>query len=660
MSQLVVGKAQPKSSKPAIGYRTVLRPLLSALLVSVAYYVGAKIGFALTFKPYPVSTLWPPNSILFAALLLSPVRWWWLLLLAAFPAHLLTQLNADIPITMILSWFISNCCEGLIGAYMVRRLTKQFSLDSTYQVVMFIIAVLLAVFLSSFIDAGFVMLNQFGTSRYWDVFAMRFFSNVLASLTLVPLIVTWVRGGIRSLRNAPSNRYLEAATLAAGLLIVGIISFGTSKVGQNTTPALLYLPLPFLLWGAIRFGPRGSSATLMAVSLFAIWGSINNLGPFATQTPEMAARSVQLFLIVAAMTLLFLAAVIRERDESSQRNRAILRANPDLVFLMSRQGVYLDYHARDPNELLVRPELFLGKNVREVLPPSLVGDVLAALDKSASTDEVQVLEYSLHIGNEDRHYEARLIGMEGDKTLSIVRDVTDRQCAALALKESQEKLHQSHTQVRSLLGRLIDVQESERRRISRELHDDLSQKIATLSVAISRLKRQLPLSDFELISELDGLRENTNRLTDEIRRLSHQLHPAVLEHLGLVTALESYIGNFRDEEQIEVNLSAEIGDERVPFQTSICIYRVAIEALRNVSRHSGAASAAISLKRINSLLELRVSDSGKGFDVESFRKGGGLGLVSIEERLRLLQGTCEIHSSPQNGTTLVAKVPLTN
>jgi signal transduction histidine kinase len=337
----------------------------------------------------------------------------------------------------------------------------------------------------------------------------------------------------------------------------------------------------------------------------------------------------------------------------------LLSANPDMMFLMTNQGVYLDYHARD-RDLLLRPEMFLGKNVREVLPPQLAEDVTRCLARSGSTEEPQVLEYSLQMGDEERHYEARLIGMEGDKTMSIVRDVTDRQRASKALKDSQQKLHQSHTQVRSLLGRLIDVQESERRRISRELHDDLSQKIATLSVAISRLKRRVPLADSDLIAELDDLRHKTNNLTNEIRRLSHQLHPAVLEHLGLVTALESYIGSFKDEEQIDVRLTAEIGEERVPFQTSICIYRVAVEALRNVSRHSGAASAAIYLKRDNGSLELRVSDSGRGFDVDAFRRGGGLGLVSIEERLRLLQGSCEIHSSPEKGTTLVARVPLVN
>lgn len=659
MSELVVGTQSHRSSLIS-RYRHILRPALVALSVSAAYFVGAKVGFALTFQPHPVSTLWPPNSILFAALLLSPVRWWWFLLLAVVPAHLLSQLNAEIPLPMMFCWLISNCTEALIGASLFRYLGKHVSLDTSYRVGIFILVAILGSFLSSFLDAGFVVLNQFGTTLYWDVFRMRFFSNVLASLTLVPLIVTWKRGGLRSLTTASPRRYLEAALLAAGLLIVGRLSFGTRELVENITPALLYLPLPLLLWASIRFGPRGSSAALLVVAFFAIWGAINGLGPFTGATPEKSAVSVQSFLILAAMTLLFLTAVMRERDEVSRHNRALLNAHPDLVFLMSNEGVYLDVHARDRDDLLLHPELFLGKNVREVLPPPLADEVARCLARSASTDEPQVLEYSLDIGDEERHYEARLVGMEDDKTLSIVRDVTDRQRASQALKDSQQKLNQSHTHVRSLLGRLIDVQESERRRISRELHDDLSQKIATLSVAISRLKRRLPLSDTEIINELDDLRQKTNSLTNEIRRLSHQLHPAVLEHLGLVTALESYIGHFKDEEQIDVRLTAELGEERVPFQTSICIYRVAVEALRNVSRHSGAASAVISLRRENGSLELRVSDSGKGFDADGFRKGGGLGLVSIEERLRLLHGTCEIHSSPKKGTTLVARVPLTN
>ena len=566
MSELVVRRTNLSHSNPASS--RVLRHALSALLVGVAYYLGAKLGFALTFQPHPVSTLWPPNSILFALLVLSPRRLWWFYLLAAFPAHLLVQINADIPAAMILSWFVSNCSEALIGASILLYLTKsEVSFDNTRHVWTFIIAATLGPFLSSFIDAAFVILNQFGESSYWAVFRMRFFSNILASLTLVPLMVTWRRVGLETLKTLSWKRYLEAGLLVVGFVIVGYVSFSSRMVGGNLGPALIYLPLPFLLWAAIRFGPTGSSAGLMTVSILEIWGAIHGLGPFVTQSPEMNALSVQLFLILASIPLMFLAALIKERDQAKE------------------------------------------------------------------------------------------IALQEERRLELALD--SAQLASRALGESQEKLHQSHHQVRKLLGRLINVQEAERRRISRELHDELNQKIATLSLSISQLKRRVPLQDGELVAELDQLRKTANELTDEVRRLSHQLHPAVLEHLGLVPALESYIASFSAEEQIEVQFTAAVGDERIPFQTSICFYRVAVEALRNVARHSGAGTAAVSLKRVGAGLELQVSDSGKGFEVETFKQGGGLGLISIEERLRLLRGDCEVSSAPEGGTTLVARVPLT-
>lgn len=565
MSELVVEATVLRRSN--LVSRRVFRYALSGLLVGIAYYLGAKLGFALTFQPHPVSTLWPPNSILLAILLLSPRRLWWFYLLAAFPAHLLVQINADIPASMILCWFISNCTEALIGASVLRYLTKsEVRFDSTYHVWVFILASLLGPFLSSFLDAAFVILNQFGVSSYWGVFRMRFFSNVLATLTLVPLIVTWRRIDVAALKNSSWIRYLEAGLLVIGVVIVGLVSF-SSRTEGNTRPALLYLPLPFLLWAAIRFGPRGSSTALMVVSIFEIWGAIHGLGPFAAQAPEMNALSVQLFLILASMPLLFLTALIKERERSQE------------------------------------------------------------------------------------------VVIQEEKRLQLALDSEQR--ASRALSVSQEKLRESHHQVRKLLGRLINVQEAERRRISRELHDDLNQKIAALSMSISRLKRKVPLHDEDMVVELDQLRNTANGLTDEVRRLSHQLHPAVLEHLGLVPALESYIVSFSDEEQIDVKFTAETGDERIPFQTSICLYRVALEALRNIARHSGSRVAAVSLKRVSDSLELRVSDSGKGFDVETFKQDGGLGLISIEERLRLLRGDCEISSAPGRGTTLVARVPLT-
>jgi len=562
MSELVVGKADSRSQTLTRHYAPALRRVCAALVVASAYYIGAQIGFGLTFKPHPVSTLWPPNAILFAALLLSPVRSWWFLLLAAFPAHILVQLNAHIPFSMILSWFVSNCSEALIGASALRYLIKsELRFDITYHVGMFILVAFLAPFLTSFLDVGLVTLNGFGNNPFWTVFRIRFFSNVLASLTLVPMIVTWWHGEIPKFGLVPWQRYLEAALLLTGLLIVGVVT----QAAPNPTPALLYLPLPFLLWTAIRFGPRGFSAVLLFVSIFEIWEAIHGHGPFATQSAEWNALSVELFLILGSMPLLFLAALIKERERA----------------------------------------------------------------QDAASQKEERLELALDAAHE----------------------------ASQALSISEEKLRQSHNQIRNLLGKLIDAQESERRRISRQLHDDLNQKIATLSVGISQLKRRLPMQETALIGELDQLRENAATLTNDVRTLSHQLHPAVLEHLGLVTALESYTSNFSAEEQIDVELTAEIGTERIPFQVSICLYRVAVEALRNVSRHSGATSAAISLKRFDGVLELQVSDSGNGFDVETFKNGGGLGLISVEERLRLLQGSCDIYSAPGRGTKLVVKVP---
>ena len=565
MSELVVEATDLSHSLVS---RRVLRHALAALLVGAGYYLGAWIGFALTFQPHPVSTLWPPNSILFATLLLTPRRLWWFYLLAAFPAHVLVQINNDIPTTMSLCWFVSNCSEALIGASVLRYLTRsEVRFDNTQHVWVFILASMLGPFLSSFIDAAFVELNHYGDSPYWANFRMRVYSNVLAALTLVPLIVTWRRASLAALRADSWNRYLEAGLLVVGFVVVGVVSFSSRISGGSLRPALLYLPLPFLLWAAIRFGPRGSSTALIVASLFEIWGAIHGLGPFATQSAEMNALSVQLFLILASMPLMFLAALIKEREKAQE------------------------------------------------------------------------------------------IAFQEGQQLELALDSEQR--ASRALTESQEKLRQSHNQIRKLLGRLIDVQEAERRRISRELHDDLNQKIATLSMGISPLKSKVPQQDRQLAADLDQLRKTANGLTDEVRRLSHQLHPAVLEHLGLVPALESFIDSFSSEEQIDVQFTADIAELRIPFQTSICVYRVAVEALRNVARHSGARSAAVSLKRSQKGLELQVSDSGKGLDVETAGQSGGLGVISIEERLRVLQGDCDVSSSPERGTTLVARVPLT-
>jgi signal transduction histidine kinase len=214
----------------------------------------------------------------------------------------------------------------------------------------------------------------------------------------------------------------------------------------------------------------------------------------------------------------------------------------------------------------------------------------------------------------------------------------------------------SNRQAFELAARLITAQESERRRIALLLHDDLSQNIAAMGVAISRLKRKPPATNELMAAELDQLGAQTTELTTQIRRLSHQLHPDILEHVGLVAALESEVSEFHHNEQIKVDFKADIKSANIPLELSVCLFRVAIEALRNVSRHSGASSASVTLTEDQAGFAIEVSDSGKGFDVEGAKRGSGLGLISAEERVKLLQGSFVVKSKPGGGTVIRASV----
>jgi PAS domain S-box-containing protein len=318
------------------------RLLAIGLWVFAGYYLGAKIGFALTFKPHPVSVLWPPNSILVAALLLTPPRIWWFVLLVAFPAHCATQLQSHVPPLMILCWFISNSCEAVIGAGLTRYLVGGLiDFKSLRNVGIFCLCVVsLGPFLSSFLDASFVVWNSWGQGTYWELIRIRSFSNAAAALIVVPLIVTWAKDGIAGLRTAQRAPYLQACTLFLSLLLVSIAVF--YAFGPGADSALLFLPLPLLLWAAVRFGSLGASTAISIVGFLAIWSGTHGHGPFSGETAEQNALSIQIFLIVLAVPVLFLAAVIEERAfretelrESESRFRIVADAAPVLIWVSS-------------------------------------------------------------------------------------------------------------------------------------------------------------------------------------------------------------------------------------------------------------------------------------------------------------------------------------
>lgn len=424
------------------------------LAVAAAYYVGAKIGFALTFQPHPISVLWPPNSILLAALLLTPVRIWWVILLAAFPAHLAAQLQSNVPPAMILSWFVSNSCEALIGAGCVRYfIGRPVRLDRLRNIGIFcFFAAFLAPFLSSFLDAAFVVLNRFGQDSYWQIWRIRFSSNALAALTLAAFIVTWGADGIARLAGARRLRFLEAALLLLGLLSVNVVVF--YKLGPTTDSALLYLPLPFLLWAAVRFGSRGASGAICVLTFLAIWGAGHGYGPFSSRSPEENALSMQMFLIVTSVPLLLLAGVIEERSrgEMALREReeriTLAAESANLAFWtinyetneswMNDQGrAMFDFEPDGP----VTRELFLAR-----VHPEDRKAVAEAIELARATSPTFEFEYRLlRLDGETRWLISRGRYVRNDhgairELIGVAIDVTAQVNANLELRLQREEM----------------------------------------------------------------------------------------------------------------------------------------------------------------------------------------------------------------------------
>ena len=225
----------------------------------------------------------------------------------------------------------------------------------------------------------------------------------------------------------------------------------------------------------------------------------------------------------------------------------------------------------------------------------------------------------------------------------------------------EQELQASNDEIRGLSGRLIEAQDAERARIARELHDDVSQQLGGLSIALTLLESRLAQASAggAALKDISAVQERAATLTQSVRLLSHDLHPQVLRRAGLVDALKAHCSEIERRHTLAVNLEVT-GDRRsLPPAAALCLYRVAQETLRNVVRHSAASHADVRLVCDDAHVELTISDDGEGFDIgETRKRGTGLGLVSVNERVRLAGGTVDISSAPRRGTQVQVRIPL--
>jgi PAS domain S-box-containing protein len=466
------------------------------------------------------------------------------------------------------------------------------------------------------------------------------------------------------------------------------------------------------------------------------------------------------------------------RSESEIRTGAILRAMPDLMFLMARDGTYLDYHAREPRDLFAPPEYFLGKTMYDVMPPQLAATFAAAIEKTAGSGEPAIVEYQLPLEQGERFFEGRIVSCGPDRVLSIVRDITDQKRAEerfevseeryalataaggvgvwdwhvateelyidpsvlgllgqdappdhrvnwrelvhpqdqeatraavfscldsgnppcdiehrmlhadgsvrwfhtrgsvvlqpdgkpyrvvgtftditsrkrveAALRAGESNLRASYAEIQNLAGRLIAAQETEHKRLARELHDHLSQKLALLSMDVEQLAQDAP----DFASRVERVAARAGEIAGDVHALSHRLHPFKLEALGLVAAMRRVCTDVAEQHGLDVEFHHEGVADHLAADVALSLFRIVQEALHNVVKHSRSPRASVRLEQRGSDVTLQIADSGIGFDPES-RESAGLGLVSMRERVNFMGGQMVIHSTPGSGTRIGVRV----
>ena len=502
------------------------RSAVAAIVVSVIYLVGMKVGSASTAAGSPISTLWPPNALLMAALLVSPRRLWPLFLAVLLPAHVVFQWQLGIPLGASLGWFVGNTGEALLGAALLRPHGRREPLFETSRgVIRFVLfGALLAPIVTSFWDAAVVRWAGLG-SNYWISFSLRLFSNVIAIVLFVPPIVMAFEGGVHRLRRSFLRRLPEAAALASAAVLI-CFALDSGAVPSSAVLLEVYAPLPVFVWAALRFGPWESSLAVLVVTLLEIWTLINGRGPFASGPAAENVFSLQTYSALIAIPLLLFAVTMEERRRAERR----LRRNEErleLAFAVSRMAKW-EWDLRSGELFFSDTKLGFREVSLDANLPFLFGvvhpddrDEVRRIHDEAirrrSSFEVECRVLDEHGG---AHWILRKGQVVTDRTgqpirvFGVSQDITDRKRA----EEAERRL--THASRFALVGELTAS-------IAHEINQPLGAILSNSDV----LEMCLPSGDSpkEIREIVSDIRRDALRASDVIRNVRSLVRPREMQ-----------------------------------------------------------------------------------------------------------------------------------
>jgi PAS domain S-box-containing protein len=245
---------------------------------------------------------------------------------------------------------------------------------------------------------------------------------------------------------------------------------------------------------------------------------------------------------------------------------------------------------------------------------------------------------------------------KGELVRITFQDVSGRKAVEKALRQHEEELEANRIELQELMAKLFTAQEEERRRIACDLHDDHCQRITALILEASAMEKMIRTVVPSLVPRMSALKIKLSDILDDFRHITHELHPRHLDTVSLACSMRTYIKDFMDYANLDVDFQEHEVSGHLPMPITVCLYRLLQESLGNIRKHANAKHVAVSLSGIGSQVELRVSDDGSGFNSADNKKG--LGLTSMQERVRPLRGQVTIDSTPGQGTVVAVKIPV--
>lgn len=645
-------------------------------VVAGLYYGAGRAGLHLAYLHGSVTALWPPVGVGVAALVIFGPRLWPAIVIGDLPLA-----DFSTPWGTVLGQTVGNTLEVVVAAVLFRRLAeRRTDLERVWDVLALVVCASIGTLISAIFGVVSLRLGDvIEASEFGSVFRTWWLGDFSGALVVTPLLLVWASRRL--------SWRMPRVQLAEGALLLALLIVLIEVPSQQDVP---YIVFPVLIWAALRFGPVGAATTLAIVSSLTVWNTAHGSGPFLRTSITHSLLASQLFVAVAALTSLVLAAVTAERSasEGAQRKlteeQAALRRIATLVAgEAASQRVFEQVTAeaaRTVRASAASLARFEGDGTAVFVGGwSESGTLAFPVGSRISLDGTAVLASVRETGEPQRidRYEDRTgeIAAQfrsfgyGSATAAPVKlggqvwgalvaagpldaplpdgserrltDFADLVAQALANADAYRKLAASRV-------RIVAAADTERRRLERNLHDGAQQRLVSLAVQLRIIKANLqrdPESAETLLAEAGS---ELDQALDELRELARGIHPAMLAERGLAVALQ-VLGE-RAPVPVEIT---RIPDGRLPEPIEAAIYYVVAEAITNVAKYAQATKATVAIERWSGIATVVVSDDGIG----GAEPGPGSGLVGLADRVEALGGRLHIDSPPGRGTQLSAEIP---